>query len=115
MVSLAGESAAKTMQHQHRRFGAWLTFLMMAAVVGPYVGELAGWLPATTTFVPEGLLLSSPALRGGSGVMTLLALLYPICVIAIAGWLGNTTRASELAARRQLHLQTWHLRQLVSR
>lgn len=104
-----------TMQHQQRWFGVYCVVLMILAVLVPFAGEALGLIPATYTFNGDGVQLHTPALRGPRTWQLAIAALYVIVAVAFSGWLGHQTRQSERRARRQLHLQAWHLRQLVSR
>ena len=67
----------------------------------------------TSTHVEDGLLLHTPSLRGDATAQIAIGAGYIVLSIAFAGWMGYVTRQSERGARRRLHLQAWHLRQLV--
>lgn len=88
---------------------------MLVAVLVPLVGELLGWLPSTFTITSDGVLLHTPALRGSATSLIAIMLVYVSFTIVFAGTMGYVTGRSERVARRQLHLQAWQLRQLVSR
>jgi serine/threonine-protein kinase len=104
-----------TMQHDKRWFSAFLAVMMIVGILVPYLGEHAGLFPPTFTVVPEGVLLHTGALRGSELWQIANGVSYIILTITFCTWMGHTARQSEHRARHQLHLQAWHLRQLVAR
>ncbi len=104
-----------TMQYEKRWYSLIVTGLLILAVVVPYGAEAAGWLSSTFSFTPDGVHLHTPALRGPQSWQLVIALGYVVCSISFGGYIGYVTQQSERAARRQLHIQSWHLRQLMPR
>jgi hypothetical protein len=88
-------------------------FAMLAAVFVPWLGELAGILPATFTFHDGGILIHTPDLGGGATLRVITWVAFSTLVVATATVIAYVVRRTEGESRRRLHLQAWHLRQLV--
>ena len=88
--------------------------MMIGAVVVPYLGEYTTLFSSTFTFRADGVVLHTAALRGSEAAQILITTTYLIMTVTFAGYIGYVTRQSERSARRQVHLQAWHLRQLVA-
>ncbi len=88
-----------------------LTFT--AAVCIPAVLEHLGWASITTELGPMGLVLHPVAALSPHLLLPLL-LLHTSGIVTAAIVFGRTMRKHELGLRRQLHLQAWQLRQLVT-
>jgi hypothetical protein len=86
---------------------------MSAAVFLPWLGEVLGWLPQTIDSSGAGIALTAPALLVSHGWKIFALIAAMVAAIASAAGMGNRMCASDRAARRALHLQTWQLRQLV--
>ena len=104
-----------TMQYVRLRSSLFMIACMLCAILIPYLGEVAGWFSSTFTFVPEGVVFHTPALRGPESWQIAIVVTYIIISVVFSGWMGFVTRETERSARRQLHLQAWHLQQLVRR
>jgi hypothetical protein len=88
--------------------------LGMVVVIGVWLAEWLGWVSQTIRIVDGAIVLQSP-LAGIDAFPTIPALLfYSVTLTAVAGGLAHSAARSERRTRRQLHVQTWHLRQLLS-
>ena len=94
---------------------AIVTALMIAAVIGPWLAELAGLGSTTIAVLGDGVLLHAPALRGPEVLTIAVGMLYAVGLIVGSSWMGEAMRARIRDAHRHLHLQAWQLRQLVPR
>ena len=104
-----------TMQYVRLRSSVFMVACMLVAIFVPYLGEVLGWFSSTFTFVPDGVVFHAAALRGPETWQVAIVILYILSTVVFAGWMGHVTRQTERGARRQLHLQAWHLQQLVRR
>ncbi len=89
--------------------------LTIAAVLGPWVLEVAGVLSPTIGEKSGDLMLHSTAVHVALPATSIGLALYASTLIALAGLvakqLGETVRAS----LQSVELQAWHFRQLVTR
>jgi hypothetical protein len=98
---------------QRPRSVAMLVALMLAAVLLPWLGELAGLLPQTLAFLGDGIAIRTPHLAGGAAGRAASWLVFATLLLATVTMIVYFVRRTERASRRELHLQAWHLRQLV--
>jgi len=84
--------------------------LYMLAVLVPWFAELAGWLPSTMDFEGERLVIGPTAIPLTAPGLVL----YTIALIGSAAGMAHLNRRAEREVRERLHLQAWHLRQLVA-
>ena len=83
-------------------------------VVGEWLAEVFGWVSRTITIVDGAIVLKSP-LAGVEAFPAIPALIFfAITLTAVAGGLAHSAARSERSTRRQLQVQAWHLRQLLS-
>jgi hypothetical protein len=83
-------------------------------ILAPWVAELAGWISPTTLVASDHITLVPHHFSAGPfQVESALTLYGPLLVIVATIWAVGFAR-SEDNARRQLHLQAWRLRQLVT-
>lgn len=88
--------------------------LAVAAVLGVWGAEGCGWI-SSTTIVDDGVLRLAPPLDGISQFPLIPALCcYPILLIVIATEFAYSVARRGREVRRELHVQAWNLRQLVS-
>ncbi len=91
-----------------------LVIAFSLGLLGPWIAELAGWIEATTLVTSDRITLFPRELGAGAlQVETALTLYAPLLVAVSTIWAVGFAR-SEDAARRQLHIQAWRLRQLVT-
>jgi len=93
----------------------WLMFgWTAAAVAAPVVLELAGVFQSTWAFVGDTMTIRSSVVHGTNRTAELVALVaVHVALIAMAGKFARTTSRDRRAAERRLHVQAWHLRQLL--
>jgi serine/threonine-protein kinase len=83
-------------------------------VIGVWLAELVGIVSPTIAVTDGAIILKSP-LDGFGAFPTLPALcLFAFTLTIVAGSLAHAAARSERTSRRQLHLQAWQLRQLLS-
>ena len=97
----------------------WMALLLVAAMVGvivvPWLCELAGVLPVTTTWSSaDGVHLDAPGLRLPGALDAVILALATVAMIASSVGIAYGMSASDRELRRRMFLQTWQLRQLVS-
>jgi eukaryotic-like serine/threonine-protein kinase len=100
-------------RHSGTRHPALIAAALLATVVVPLGLELVGVLPASYQFV-DGVML----VRSDVATLTPVATYAVLLVLLAANVFGQaglsaTTRREHAAATRQLHVQAWHLAQLV--
>ena len=98
---------------QRPRSVAFLLVSMIAAVLLPWLAELAGLVPQTVRFVADGVLIHTPDLAGGATARALSWVTFSTLLLAAATLIAYFVRRTERESRRRLHLHAWHLRQLV--
>jgi len=99
----------------HIRFGpTWLLATLLASsIIVPWLGELVGPLPRSIEVVGGALALH---VKGGGFQLPeaeIVLAIYVIAVLAVIGTLSHALARGQREARRTIHLQAWHLRQLV--
>jgi len=101
----------------HPRVGrGWVLWAsLVAAVLLPWIGELAGVVSQTTLVTEHGLVLRVAAERLDVPIVTVALGLYALVILAVATTLSRALAASRVAMQRSLHVQAWQLRQLVPR
>jgi len=95
------------------RHVAFLLGSMIAAVLLPWLAELAGLVPQTFRFLEDGVLIHTPDLAGGAAARAFSWVAFSTVLLAAATMIAYFVRRAEQESRRRLHLQAWHLRQLV--
>jgi serine/threonine-protein kinase len=98
-----------------RRSALAMIAVMSSAVLLPWLAETAGWISKTLTVNAAGVNMDSPAMGTSSIPSQCILVGYTIALVTIAVTMGISRRDAERSARRTLHLQSWHLRQLVPR
>jgi serine/threonine protein kinase len=97
-----------------RRSVAWCGVLDVAAVIGVWIAEATGFVSPTITIV-RGTVHLQPPIAGIEALPIIPALcFYAIALTAVAGTLAFVAVQRGREARRQLHIQAWQLRQLIS-
>jgi len=95
-----------------RRRGVPIIIAMSLAVLGPWIAELIGAIPSTMS-IDGKVTIQSPALSLTRVPTLVLLASYTVMLITAAVLRATGLRRAERSARRSLHLQAWHLRQLV--
>jgi hypothetical protein len=98
---------------QRPRSVAILVIAMLAAVLVPWLGELAGLFPSTFSFTDHGTVVHTPGLTAGVAGRTAGWLVFTTVVLVVATMIAFFVQRTERQSRRRLHLYAWHLRQLV--
>jgi hypothetical protein len=95
----------------------WLVVVWIAlAMASPVVLELLGVFSRTWWFEGDTLKIHSAVLHGVDRTFETVALLLAhIAIIAMSGNVLRKTSRDRRAAERKLHIQAWHLRQLLPR
>ncbi|MEO8699336.1 MAG: serine/threonine-protein kinase [Kofleriaceae bacterium] len=100
----------------HPRFGkiSVLATILSAAVVVPWVLELAGVLEPTYRFTDDGaMVLTSTVVRFSSVPVQLAFALLLVSLVGVVALLSRTLAVRQRDATRKLELQAWHLRQIL--
>jgi hypothetical protein len=84
---------------------------LSAAVLLPWVAELAGALSPTMTVVEGGLRLQAPAFHLRHGGQLVLLVFYVITLLSAAGWLAFALTRRERRLRYRTYLQLWQMRE----
>jgi hypothetical protein len=88
--------------------------LAAATVLAVWGAEACGWL-SSTTVVDHGVLQLRPPLDGIAQFPIIPALCcYAVLLVAVAAEFAYSVARHGRDAQRELHVQAWHLRQLVS-
>jgi hypothetical protein len=93
----------------------WLVMgLVMLAVVVPYLLEYFGLIDSTY-LIDHGYLVSRSDIfdMRSNAVDSATLIGANLMFIAVSGVLAYTMNAKRAAAQRQLHIQAWHLRQML--
>jgi len=98
-----------------RRSAFVMIAVMSSAVLLPWLAETVGWISQTLTVNAAGINMDSPAMGTSTVPSQFILVGYTIALVTIAVTMGISRRDAERSARRTLHLQSWHLRQLVPR
>jgi serine/threonine-protein kinase len=89
---------------------AWIA----AATTAPVVLEALGWFERTWWFQGDTLQVTSMVLHGTDRTIEAIALIMTqIAFISMGGLFARATGRDRRAAERRLHVQAWHLRQLL--
>nr|HEX4312374.1 serine/threonine-protein kinase [Kofleriaceae bacterium] len=95
----------------------WMALLLVAAmaavIIVPWLGEVVGVLPTTTTWGLDGVHLEAPGLRLSGALPGLLLVGATLAMIASSVGIAYGMSASDRELRRKMFLQTWQLKQLV--
>ena len=98
-----------------RRSAIVMIVVMLSAVLLPWFAETVGWISPTITVNAAGINMDWPAMDTSTVRSQFILVGYTVSLVAIAVTMGISRRDAERSARRTLHLQSWHLRQLVPR
>jgi len=110
MIALA---ATSNMQYSGGRFLFYTGALMTLGVLVPFIAEVAGWVSPTTRFTGTAIEIQTGALVTSPTMQIILAALFSVLAIIFASGMGYLMRESQRELRERIHLQAWHLRQLV--
>jgi len=92
----------------------WLLSAVFVAAVGlPYGLEKLGWLSPTSWFTGDGLVLRSTVTDMPPFATEVVLTVFCLCHVVMASGFAIVLTRDQRAAQRKLHLQAWHLRQLV--
>jgi serine/threonine-protein kinase len=89
---------------------ATLGVLIMVGILAPWVGEHLGLLPSTLAITDEGVRFFA---EGLGRLKDYFLAAYAVTIVVVAVTIAFTVSCSRRAARRQLQIQAWQLRQLV--
>jgi hypothetical protein len=108
--------AVNTIAYLLHSLPAWRVRALLVGAVTllvPVIGELAGWWPRTTHFTGDALIVRSMLVYLPEGpAFAVLALATTACILVPGIYVMNV-RDALLVAERTLHVQSWHLRQLI--
>jgi serine/threonine-protein kinase len=105
-----GLSAMPRLQARPRVVGAWIVL----AVIVPVVLEALGLFERTSWLEGDSLRIHSAVLHSANPViMTLGLVAVHVGFIMMIGRFARATSRDRHAAERRLHIQAWHLRQLL--
>ncbi|HTR53170.1 MAG TPA: serine/threonine-protein kinase [Kofleriaceae bacterium] len=91
-------------------------FIVLAHFVAigvPFVLEMIGVLPATFELVANGLLVRPWAVGVPAGVLLAVVLAVIFLGMVLNALISTSQRQAQEAAEERVHVQSWHLRQLV--
>ena len=113
----ASVALAMVLTPQRSKLGAvWvIAALMSAAVVVPLALEELGVLSPTMFITPRGLSFETVAFGGTTTPVLIVVTIYMVALIVGTVLTGSLMRRQQQRMHRQLHMQTWQLRQLVPR
>jgi hypothetical protein len=113
----ASVALAMVLTPQRSKIGAvWvIAALMIAAVVVPLALEELGVLSPTMFITPRGLSFETVAFGGTTTPVLIVVTMYIVALIVGTVLTGSLMRRQQQRMHRQLHMQTWQLRQLVPR
>jgi hypothetical protein len=90
------------------------TFMIGAlTILVPIIAELAGFVPRTTFFENDALVIRSWTVHLPEVPALLVICASLVGTLVIPGIYVLRVRDSLMGAERRLHLQSWHLRQLI--
>ncbi|HEY4056557.1 MAG TPA: serine/threonine-protein kinase [Kofleriaceae bacterium] len=95
-----------------KRQASLIVVLTTAAVLVPVFAELMGWLPTTLTVSTNSATIHA-TMNGQHATLIVLAL-YTLCLSTSSVIISRGLRNAERKARREMHVQAWQLRQLVT-
>jgi hypothetical protein len=101
----------------HPRIGrGWALWASLAAaVLVPWLAELAGVVSQTTFITERGIALHMSAEHLDAELITVALALYTLVILAVATALSRALARNRAALQHSLHVQAWQLRQLVPR
>jgi eukaryotic-like serine/threonine-protein kinase len=83
------------------------------SVIAPVALEAAGVLTPTTWFEGDTLVIHSAVIRGTAQVKTIAVIAVQIGLLALAALYARATSRERREAEQRMHIQAWHLRQLL--
>jgi len=113
MGALTASALGNTPRYGRARTMVVLVLAMIVAIAVPWVLEATGVIAKTFEITDVGPVFYHAHIYGGAALRTFGIALYIVGLICSASALTYFVRQVERDTRRQLHLQTWHLRQLV--
>jgi serine/threonine-protein kinase len=96
-----------------RRLLATSTALGMLAVLGIWAAEVSGAIAPTMTIEGASIVMTSPIAGIASVPLVPALILYAVTLIVAAALLAGSLAKLQREAYRRLHVQAWHLRQLL--
>ena len=116
-VLVAGVVATNTIfftlycEPHHRKY---ILIAGMATLVGPYLAELAGWLPRSTDFV-DGRIIILPRAMAYPPVKSQIVLITMHALLGVApAFVAFSVRDQLIRAERRLSLAAWRMSQMVT-
>jgi serine/threonine-protein kinase len=96
-----------------RRIAAGFTVVLILVIVGLWLAEVVGLLSKTTEIIDGKIVLTSP-LEGIENIPALpLLCVYVVALLVIASLNAHRALQESRRARQRVHVQAWHLRQLL--
>ncbi|MGE0549151.1 MAG: serine/threonine-protein kinase [Kofleriaceae bacterium] len=89
--------------------------IMTAAVLVPWLAEVVGITPTTTTYAGDQIILSPATSHVDPTLTTIGFVIYVIVVLGLATAMSRILAGNRVRMQRALHLQAWQLKQLVPR
>jgi eukaryotic-like serine/threonine-protein kinase len=87
--------------------------IVLAAVTGPWLLEVAGLVSPTIEAYGGNLLLRSPAVTAAMPATSLALALFVTSMVGLAGLVAKQLGDTVQTSLRSIELQAWHLRQLM--
>jgi hypothetical protein len=87
--------------------------VMSAAVLLPWLAELAGWLTPSFRSMPAQLVILAPGVQARETVSVYVFAGYAVMLVVATVLVVHAVRRADRTVREALHLQAWQLRQLV--
>jgi eukaryotic-like serine/threonine-protein kinase len=113
MAALTASALGNTPRYGRGRTVLVLVVAMLVAIAVPWVLEATGVLSKTFEITEGGPVFYHAYIYGNAALRTAGLVVYIVALICSAAALTFFVRQVERDTRRQLHLQTWHLKQLV--
>ena len=106
---------AMVLTPQYSRLGSSLVvaLLMIGACLMPLLLEQVGVISPTMAITPAAMCFTAPALGPRIFPTVVVGAVYATALIVGAALAGESLRVQTRTAHMRLHLQAWHLRQLV--
>ena len=112
-AALAPPSVMVFVMHPTLRRPWTVVIAYMAALALPIALEHLGWLGSTFDFRSDGILFRSTVIDTPPVPSQVLLTGFCLFHVAMAGVFASFLTREQRQAQRQVHLQAWHLRQLV--
>jgi serine/threonine-protein kinase len=112
VAALAAMALISSPTYQKARAVIVLAVSLLAAVMLPWAAEAAGVL-APTMQLDHDLVLHPPLLDVSPFARVMVLALHLVAIVGAGAYMAFENRRAERSIRNRLHLQAWHLHQLV--